>query len=68
MEQMHLLRCILFADFGHGKTDVDQYPIAGDGHIVLQKAHIHFPAYTRHLYGSQVRLAKNHFNDPAWNR
>src|SRR5208283_1603262 len=54
-------------DFGHREPDVDQYPIVGLGHVLLQQPHTDRALHTADVNLRQIVGGVGDLNDPTRN-
>jgi hypothetical protein len=62
-EGLHLIGGIDFAYFAHGKTNVDENPVTGDGRVVLKKAEVDFATNTDDINGGEMGMDGIEFDD-----
>jgi hypothetical protein len=62
-ESLHLIGGIGFADLAHGKTNVDEDPVTGDGRVVLKEAEIDLATNTDDINGGEMGLDRIEFDD-----
>ena len=63
VEQAHLIRGIGLADLAHGKTHVDEHPIARDGRSILQEAQVNSAAHADNIHERLRGIQRINLND-----
>ena len=65
MQHFHLIAGFGFANFAHGKTHVNQHPVASLAVVLLQQAQVHSTPYADHINQRGVGGVGGDFDDLA---
>jgi hypothetical protein len=61
----HLVRGIGFADFAHGKPDVNEHPVAGPDGFILEETEVDFAAHTDNFDNGLIAAVGVERDDPT---
>jgi len=65
-KSVHLVGGILLADLAHGEADVNEHPVAGDGHVIVQEAEIDPAAHADNFDESGILVLGGNLDDLSW--